>query len=256
MKNNIRIAMLCTDGQSSRIMYHGLSPHVDVVAVIIENSVSARYLIKRRIKNLGLDKVIGQLFFLALNKFIAGYSRKRIKQLLSDFDLDDSPLPENISIRVDSVNSNRVIELLRDINPDAVVVNGTRIISREILAATGAPFINTHMGITPRYRGVHGGYWALANNDRENCGVTVHLVDLGIDTGGVLYQDRIDIDRRDNFNTYPIHQIAKAVPLMQAALEDVRNHNVEIKPGVSPSRLWSHPTLFEYIKHRISGAAK
>ena len=41
-----------------------------------------------------------------------------------------------------------------------------------------------HAGITPQYRGVHGGYWAVVNNDPEHCGVTIHFVDKGIDTGG------------------------------------------------------------------------
>ncbi|MOA28997.1 phosphoribosylglycinamide formyltransferase [compost metagenome] len=112
------------------------------------------------------------------------------------------------------------------------------------------------MGITPRYRGVHGGYWALANRDRENCGVTVHLVDKGIDTGGVMYQDVIHPDHRDNFNTYPIHQIAKAIPLLKKTLSDIRQNQVLIKPGVTPSTLWYHPTIFEYLKTRLTIGVK
>ena len=45
------------------------------------------------------------------------------------------------------------------------------------------PVINMHAGITLRYRGVHGGYWALAEQHPEWVGTTVHLVDPGIDTG-------------------------------------------------------------------------
>src|SRR5438093_9923670 len=48
-----------------------------------------------------------------------------------------------------------------------VVVNGTRIISEAVLTASDAVFINMHAGITPKYRGVHGGYWALYNGDGE-----------------------------------------------------------------------------------------
>jgi methionyl-tRNA formyltransferase len=43
-----------------------------------------------------------------------------------------------------------------------------------------------HAGITPRYRGTHGGYWVLLNNDPGHCGVTIHLVDPGIDTGSIV----------------------------------------------------------------------
>jgi len=112
------------------------------------------------------------------------------------------------------------------------------------------------MGITPKYRGVHGGYWALVNKDRANCGVTVHLIDQGIDTGGVLYQDTINTDHSDNINTYPIHQIAKGISLMKAALEDITEDQINVRPGVYPSKLWYHPTLIEYFKHWVQKGVK
>ncbi len=62
-------------------------------------------------------------------------------------------------------------------------------LERATLAAIDAPFINYHAGINPKYRGQHPGYWALASDDAENAGVTIHLVDEGVDTGSVLYQD-------------------------------------------------------------------
>jgi folate-dependent phosphoribosylglycinamide formyltransferase PurN len=66
---------------------------------------------------------------------------------------------------------------LKAINPDLVIVNGTRIISKKVLSSINSKFVNIHVGITPKYRGVHGTYWALVNNDVENSGVTVHFVD-------------------------------------------------------------------------------
>jgi methionyl-tRNA formyltransferase len=42
-------------------------------------------------------------------------------------------------------------------------------------SSINSKFVNIHVGITPKYRGVHGTYWALVNNDVENSGVTVHL---------------------------------------------------------------------------------
>ncbi|MDF9392311.1 formyl transferase [Methylococcus capsulatus] len=237
-------------------MYHGLAPHAQVAAIIVETPVSLARLARRRMEKLGLMATMGQILFIACNKLLARFSAKRIRELISAYGLDDAPLPEDRVIPVDTVNSHRTIALLRELAPQAVVVNGTRIISREVLDAIEVPFLNTHMGITPRYRGVHGGYWAIANDDRENCGVTVHLVDAGIDTGGVLYQGIIEVDEKDDFNTYPLHQIAKAIPLMQSALEDVRAHNLRTVPGVFPSRLWHHPTLFEYLRNRLLLAAK
>jgi phosphoribosylglycinamide formyltransferase 1 len=88
--------------------------------------------------------------------------------------------------RVPSVNSNVGRALLRKLAPYVLLVIGTRIIGNETLHALDAPFINYHAGITPKYRGVHGAYWACVEGDTEHCGVSVHLVDTGIDTGPVL----------------------------------------------------------------------
>ena len=254
----IRVAMLCGNGRSSRILYNSLAslPGVQIASVILENSPSALALLRGRVRKLGAAKVAGQLLFMAYNRLLSRASTQRIQQLMRDYGISDTPFPAANLHRVDSINHPGTIDLLAAARPDAVIVNGTRIIAASILSAVACPVINTHMGITPRYRGVHGGYWALARGDRENCGVTVHLVDSGIDTGGVLYQDTIHPDGRDNFNTYPIHQLAKAIPLLKAALDDVRRQQIQVRPGLSPSMLWSHPTLFEYLSNRIRHGAK
>lgn len=251
-----RAVMLACDGASTRIMYHGICSDVDVTLVILEDKVPAMTMVRRRMKQLGFSRTMGQLLFIGLNRLLSGLSRRRICRLIKEYGLDDSPLPREIVRKVRSVNSEEAVRLLQDARPDAVVVNGTRIISKRVLSSVAVPFINTHMGITPKYRGVHGGYWALVQGDAENCGVTVHLVDEGVDTGGVLYQDRITPSRADNFNTLPVHQIAKAIPLMRAALRDVGEGRVQSKNGVYPSKLWYHPTLFEYLKYWIKRGAK
>jgi folate-dependent phosphoribosylglycinamide formyltransferase PurN len=144
-----------------------------------------------------------------------------------------------------------VIAELISTNPDAVVVFGTRIIKEKILNACNAPFINMHMGITPLYRGVHGGYWALACNDAEHCGVTVHLVDKGIDTGSVIEQRIIHIQKNDNFITYPYIQFGEGIELYSKALKMIDEHCLKTKTVDLPSKIWSHPTIMEYMKFRI-----
>lgn len=51
-----------------------------------------------------------------------------------------------------------------------MIVNGTSIISSKVLNAIGAIFINTDVGITPEYRRVHRGFWALRNGHKDNFG--------------------------------------------------------------------------------------
>ena len=108
-----------------------------------------------------------------------------------------------------------------------------------------------HAGITPMYRGVHGAYWALINNDSENCGVTVHLVDEGVDTGNVLYQANISVNRRDNFATYPLKQLAKGMPLLIMAVQQALSNTLSSYERSGKSVQWYHPAIWEYLYHRI-----
>ena len=136
-----------------------------------------------------------------------------------------------------------------------VLVVGTRIISSKVLAAVEAPFINYHDGITPKYRGIHGGYWASARNDLVNFGATVHLVDPGVDTGEVLYQVRLRPSGEDNYATFSYLQLAAALPLLVRAAEDAIGGTVTPQPVDLPSHLWSHPTLWAYVAAGLTRGA-
>ncbi len=256
MSDRARIVLLAGDGLPTRVMYHSLREAFDVVEVVLEDKPSAFKMLRHRARKLGMMQTLGQLGFILYSRLLARASRSRIEQLLHRHGLSDAPIPARAIRRVASANEPGVADRLRQQAPRAVVVNGTRILSRKLLAAVDAPFINTHMGITPAYRGVHGGYWALANDDRAHCGVTVHLVDAGVDTGSILYQTLIAPEADDNFATYPILQLVQGVSLMKAALRDAVAGHLAPRVGEGPSRQWYHPSLPEYWKARLRRGVK
>lgn len=256
MDKNLKIVMLVGKDESSNIMYHALKDEFFIEKVILEEPVSKKKMIINRAKRLGFMKVFGQILFILFNKLWSKFSRSRIEEIKQLYGLNDRVIDDEKLMHVDSINDEKVIEILQKTEPDAVVVNGTRIISERILNSIDKPFVNTHAGITPKYRGVHGGYWALANGDAEHCGVTVHLVDTGIDTGGILYQDIINLTKEDNFNTYPMLQLAKAIPLMKKVLKDISFGTVQPIELDLPSKLWYHPTLLEYLSNYLKEGVK
>lgn len=248
----MKVLMLVKDSQSSRIVYNSIKNQFNVIMVIIESGANKKTLFKRRIKKLGLLRALGQLMFQIFGVFILKqFSRKRTKSIIENNNLDTSDFDLLNIIRVNSINENKVVEEISKLKPDVVIVNGTRIISKKVLKSTKAKFINIHVGITPKYRGVHGGYWALVNNDRENCGVTVHLIDQGVDTGEIIYQHSIQITDKDNFLTYPLLQLKKGIDLLNKALKDCEQDKLKSFKVDLESKLWYHPTIFQYVYHRI-----
>jgi folate-dependent phosphoribosylglycinamide formyltransferase PurN len=249
----MKIVMLVGGGISSKIIYNSLVKSNKIDLVIEEKSISTKVFLKRRIKKLGFLKVVGQILFMIFNKLLLLVSSERISEIKKLNGLSNKKYSKENFKKVVSVNSSETIKILEEISPDLIIVNGTRIIANKVLKNIKSTFINTHVGITPKYRGVHGAYWSLVNNDIDNCGVTVHLVDAGIDTGGVLYQDTIEVTKKDNFNTYPYLQIAKAIPLLKQTIEDFRNNELNEEPKKLESNLYTHPTLYQYLINRIKG---
>ncbi|MFC5269352.1 formyl transferase [Adhaeribacter terreus] len=258
MKSDKKIVLLAGKGDSTNIIYHALAKDFNIARVIIEDGVDTKSFLKRRVKNLGYNKVLGQILFKVLvDKPLSVISKGRVKAILQHAGLVNTPIPEDIILRVNSVNEEATIEALINLEPDVVVVNGTRIISKAVLNSINAKFINMHAGITPLYRGVHGGYWALAEGDLKNCGVTVHFVDSGIDTGTILYQTCITPEKDDNFTTYPVLQLAAGIPFLKKAINDVLKDQVKlITPPEGKSGLWYHPTFSSYIWQWIRRGVK
>lgn len=247
----MKIVILATKGEKANMLYHRLAEQEEIQKVIIEDSVSRKLLVKRRIKKLGIQKVVGQiLFHFLVVKKLQRQSENRIELIEAENHMNKRDIPEALVDRVVSINDDSTIERIKELNPDLVIVNGTRIISRKVLQAVSAPFINMHAGITPLYRGVHGGYWALVNQDPMHCGVTVHYIDEGIDTGSVIYQDLIQITSQDNFMTYPYLQFAKGLQLIEQTIADFKGTGIQTKKVLLPSQFRTHPTLFEYCYYK------
>ena len=249
---NKKIILMAGKGSSTNIVYQALDKTVGVHTVILEEYESKKLFLKRRVKKLGYLRVAGQVFFILIVVPVLRYfSARRIKETLVAEGLSEARIPEEKTMEVSSVNTKEVAELLVDIQPDVVIINGTRIISKKILSVIKCPVINIHAGITPMYRGVHGAYWALINNDMENCGVTVHLVDEGVDTGNIIYQAIISVDRKDNFVTYPLKQLAAGIPLLLRAVKNALTDTLSSYERPGKSVQWYHPTIWEYLYHRF-----
>ncbi len=55
--------------------------------------------------------------------------------------------------------------------------------------------VNGHPSLLPRYRGPFPSAWAVRNGETE-IGLTYHLMDAAFDTGNILAQKSIPLDRR------------------------------------------------------------
>lgn len=226
-----------------------MSADIEFSAIIIESPVSKKTLFKSRLKKIGLLTVTGQaMFSLLIVPFLRIRAKKRRAALLEEYQLKNADFADSEIHRVSSVNDDKVKNILIQSQPDIVLVNGTRIISKKILESTNAPFVNMHVGITPWYRGSHGGYWALYNKDPGNFGTTIHLIDKSVDTGAVLKQVFMQPDEGDNFTTYPILQTAIGISALKEVLQLALKDQLTIRSNTEKGKMYFQPTIWQYFR--------
>ena len=86
------------------------------------------------------------------------------------------------------INSEESVNHIRSLEPDILLVCMAPILKPEVFTIPRIATVNVHFGIAPHYRGEHTIFWPLYFGDYENIGVTLHQINKGIDSGGILAQ--------------------------------------------------------------------
>ena len=243
----LKIIFFCKDDIYSKIIFNSIKKTCNIQCVIIENNRPLIHSAISKFKNNSLISALGQLIFIIYYKILIKFSGKYLNELIIKYKFDISNIIHKNIYKLKNINSEETLNIINEHNPDLIFVNGTSIISERILN-TKKNFIGLHMGITPKYRGVHGGYWAYINNDYKNCGVTIFQLNKGIDTGNIIFQDTIDVDSNDNIFSITIHQLNKAIPLIIKSLSLFNDGLINnTQKTLLVSKQWTHPTIVQYL---------
>ena len=143
---------------------------------------------------------------LALEKLIKNNSFE-ICFIVPRYDSQDpilKKISEKLSIDflpIKNVNHSESIDILAQYEVDLFIsMSFDQILKDEIINMEPLGFINCHAGNLPFYRGRNILNWVLINDERE-FGVTVHYVDIGIDTGDIIEQVVEPITDTDDYST-------------------------------------------------------
>ncbi len=242
-----RVVFLIGPDQIPRIMVDAMVKQFGPATVIEEEKEPTSTMVKRRARMLGWIEALGQVAFGLWLKLLHKLSARRKQEIFSDAGLVAELPATSEHYSVPSVNSDACRAKLKELNPDLIVVIGTRMIKSKTLRATKAKVINYHAGINPTYRGMNGGYFAMANGEPDKFGLTVHLVDEGVDTGEILVQTKTTPSRSDNFTTYPLVLAVAGRDALAQAITQVLDGKIKPIQVTLPSKQWFHPTLWSYL---------
>lgn len=125
----------------------------------------------------------------------------------------------------ESANPNQpeFIARMRTLEPDLFLSIGyPKIFHSELLRVPRRLSVNFHASLLPAYRGKHPVFWCLRNCERWS-GLTVHVMDPGIDTGDLLFQVRIRTRRDDTVSSLYDRIMERSQNLVSRLLSDLEN---------------------------------
>lgn len=116
---------------------------------------------------------------------------------------DNFEIPSHIFDRNEFYNTENIIDLLKNLDIDFIVLAGFLwLIPQNLIKAYPGRMINIHPAILPNYggKGMYGDnvHKAVLNSGDQEGGITIHYVNEHYDEGEYIYQARYKIDKGDD----------------------------------------------------------
>ena len=91
----------------------------------------------------------------------------------------------------------KILKLLKKFSIDLICLAGfMRILSKNFIKKFNKPILNIHPSLLPKYKGLDAHKRVLKNNEKYS-GCTVHYVVPELDSGKIILQKRVLIDRNE-----------------------------------------------------------
>lgn len=121
------------------------------------------------------------------------------------------------------------VENIKKLNPDIILVIAYgEIISPEILEIPKYSCINVHASLLPKYRGASCLNAPILNGD-EYSGITIMLMEAGLDTGPIIQQERLKLDAGEDLSSLHDKLSNLAAKVLPETLKAWVNKELEAK---------------------------
>ena len=146
-----------------------------------------------------------------------------------------------------SLKRESTIHQLRDLKPGIVLsVLFEKIFPDEILQIPTMAALNFHPAPLPRYAGIAPTFWVLSNGEKETA-VTIHHLDVGIDTGDIFAQSTVGIKEDDSVHALYVRCCLQGSRLLAEAFERLfRGECVRTSQNMDERSYFSSPTRKGY----------
>lgn len=218
----MKVILLTSNSIQNMALSHMLATQHELVGIIYENRFSKGGRLINYLEKVNYNpvKILEKLY----QKFRLRFLEENIAGELKDGYRNYSSFYETATLEVANINQQESIDFIKDNPHDIIVVSGTRIVKKDILALKPAfGIINMHTGLSPYYNGGPScTFWCLYNDDINFIGATVMFIDEGIDTGNIILSDTIELDETDTYGRLEFKAIDLGNRLILRALDKLK----------------------------------
>jgi len=252
----MRTVLICHAGDDlNRIgTARWLASFTDLAGIVIieEGGLSTWRRVRYEVRRSGWLRFLDVLAFRVYYRlFLASADHQQEQAILADICSRYPELSASTRIfRTPTPNSPETARFLRECTPDLVIARCKVLLKESIFTLPRAGTFVLHPGICPEYRNAHGCFWALANRDLSNVGLTLLKIDRGIDTGPVYAYYRYAFE--EAIESHIVIQHRSAFENLDSIAEKLR----EIQQGVAQPMdidgrtgdVWGQPWLSTYLR--------
>ena len=125
-----------------------------------------------------------------------------------------------------SLKSESFRKKLISIKADIFIVVAYKILPSSLINIPKYGSLNLHASLLPKYRGAGPIQWALMNGDKVT-GITIFRLKRKIDTGNILFQQKVNIKKNDNMQTLGMRLCEIGADSMIAVLKDINDDKIK-----------------------------
>ena len=137
---------------------------------------------------------------------------------------------------------------LKELKADLQIVVAFRMLPEIVWSMPPLGTFNLHASLLPQYRGAAPINWAIINGEKET-GITTFLLDKEIDTGKILFQEKVFIGEDDNMEDVHDRLMNLGADLILKTVEAIAENKLKPIPQNQIHSLKPAPKIFKEDCH-------
>lgn len=238
----MRIILLCNSHLASfdqRVLHH-IQQHTElqIIGMLINTKRKAGIVkrIKRELRKGRGGYVLVQSLRALLNKFKKNYSIRSVDYA------GKIGIPY---VETNTLYTQEVYQWINAQKPDVLFLRGFGIIKDPILNIVPYGVLSYHHADIQKYRGGPPLFWELFHNEKQ-AGITLQILDAGLDTGTVVLQKFVPI-KRDSWSSLRKKVYQESEPMAAEALLKLKSSAPLRNPIGAQGKLFTLPNLRQWL---------